>query len=76
MEDNILNSVKKSIGIMPEYKAFDDSLIMHINSVFMILAQMGVGPSKGFRLEDGTENGATSFLAITRTTSLSNRTFV
>ena len=55
MEDNILNSVKKSIGIMPEYKAFDDSLIMHINSVFMILAQMGVGPSKGFRLEDGTE---------------------
>lgn len=54
MEDSILNSVKKSIGIMPEYDAFDDSLIMHINSVFMILAQMGVGPVKGFRIEDDT----------------------
>lgn len=54
MKDSILNSVKKSIGIMPEYDAFDDSLIMHINSVFMILAQMGVGPAKGFRIEDDT----------------------
>jgi hypothetical protein len=55
MEDSILNGVKKSIGIMPEYDVFDDSLIMHINSVFMILAQMGVGPSKGFRIEDDTD---------------------
>lgn len=25
---------------------------MHINSVFMILNQLGVGPSEGFRIED------------------------
>lgn len=55
MEDNILSTVKKSIGVMPDYSEFDDSLIMHINSVFMVLAQMGVGPAKGFRLKDGSE---------------------
>lgn len=54
MENSILNSVKKSIGVMPEYTSFDDTLIMHINSVFMILTQLGVGPDKGFRIEDET----------------------
>ncbi len=54
MENSILNSIKKSIGIMPEYTSFDDSLIMHINSVFMILSQVGVGPSKGFIISDAT----------------------
>lgn len=52
MEDSILNTVKKSIGIMPDYDTFDDALIMHINSVFMILAQLGVGAARGFRIED------------------------
>lgn len=52
MENSILNTVKKAVGIMPDYDAFDDALIMHINSVFMILSQIGVGPSKGFRIED------------------------
>ena len=41
-ENSILSTVKKSIGIMPDYDAFDDVLIMHINSVFMILAQVGI----------------------------------
>ncbi len=55
MENSILNSVKKSIGIMPEYTAFDDTLIMHINSAFMMLTQMGIGPSKGFHIEDSSK---------------------
>lgn len=55
MENIILNDVKKAIGIMPEYDAFDSTLILHINSVFMILNQLGVGPTSGFRLVDGTE---------------------
>lgn len=54
METSILNSVKKAIGITPEYDVFDPDIIMHINSVFMILAQMGVGSAKGFRIEDST----------------------
>ena len=50
--ESILTSIKKLLGIAEEQEQFDVDLIMHINSVFMILTQMGVGPSKGFRIED------------------------
>ena len=52
--DSILNTVKKSCGISEDYDVFDTDIIMHINSVFMILYQMGVGPSTAFRIEDET----------------------
>lgn len=44
MINSILLSVKDAIGPSASYDAFDNSLIMHINSVFGILKQMGVGP--------------------------------
>lgn len=50
--DSILTSVKKMLGIAEEYEHFDADLIMHINSVFSILTQLGVGPIKGFMIED------------------------
>lgn len=52
--DSILTSIKKLLGITEEYTHFDVDLIMHINSVFMILNQLGVGPSEGFVIEDDT----------------------
>ena len=54
MIDSILNSVKKALGITEEYTHFDADIIMHINSVFSILAQLGVGPDEGFAIEDET----------------------
>lgn len=50
--ESILTSIKKLLGITAEYTHFDDDLIIHINSVFMILTQLGVGPSEGFVIED------------------------
>ena len=50
--DSVLTSIKKLLGIAEEYEHFDADLIMHINSVFSILTQLGVGPSKGFMIED------------------------
>lgn len=50
--DSILTSIKKLLGITAEYKQFDADIIMHINTVFMTLNQLGVGPSEGFRIED------------------------
>ena len=50
--DNILSSTKKLLGIPTEENAFDSEIIMHINSVFMILNQLGVGPSGGFSISD------------------------
>ena len=52
--ESILTSIKKLLGIAEEYKQFDADIIMHINSVFADLAQMGVGPSKGFVIWDDT----------------------
>lgn len=43
-QDSILNSVKKLLGLDVNFKAFDADIIMHINSVFFIMEQMGIGP--------------------------------
>lgn len=52
--ESILTSIKKLLGISEEYTHFDADLIMHINSVFLILTQIGVGPSEGFSISDET----------------------
>lgn len=52
--ESILTSVKKLLGITEEYEHFDADIIMHINSVFLILNQLGVGPKEGFMIEDET----------------------
>lgn len=52
--ESILTSIKKLLGIAEEYEHFDPDIIMHINSVFMTLTQLGVGPSEGFVIEDDT----------------------
>lgn len=50
--DSILTSIKKDLGIAEEYEHYDSDIIRHINSVFMILKQLGVGPSKTFKITD------------------------
>lgn len=52
--ESILTSVKKMLGITEDYEHFDQDIIMHINSVFMILWQLGVGPSECFSIRDNT----------------------
>lgn len=54
--DSILTSIKKLLGISEEYTQFDDDIIMHINSVFLNLTQLGVGPEEGFYIEDDTSD--------------------
>lgn len=51
--DSILTSIKKLLNISEEHNHFDADLIMHINTVFMILNQLGVGPTECFSIEDG-----------------------
>lgn len=52
--ESILTSIKSFVGVTAEYDHFDPQIIMHINSVFMDLQQMGVGPIEGFTIEDET----------------------
>jgi hypothetical protein len=52
MEDSILISTKKILGVGPDYAAFDLDIITHINSTFSIVHQLGIGPDDGFMIED------------------------
>lgn len=52
--DSILTSIKKLHGIGPDDTSFDTDLIVHINSKLRTLTQLGVGPSKGFYIQDAT----------------------
>lgn len=52
MSQSILDSVKKVLGIPTDYHQFDPDIIMHINSAFGTLLQLGIGPSYGFSIED------------------------
>lgn len=52
--ESILTSIKKLLGVSEKYDHFDADIIMHINSAFMVLSQIGVGPDNGFTIEDDT----------------------
>jgi len=54
MITSILTGTKHALGIAEDYEAFDNDIIMHINSVFSTLNQLGVGPAEGFSIEDST----------------------
>lgn len=43
MNESILTSIKKLLGIPEEYEAFDQDLIIHINTMLTRLYQVGVG---------------------------------
>lgn len=54
MEQSILISTKKVLGIAEDYTVFDLDIITHINTAFSTLTQLGVGPAEGFMIEDET----------------------
>lgn len=53
--NSILNDIKKMLGIASDYTNFDTDIIIDINSVFMILNQLGVGPKDGFKITGADE---------------------
>ena len=50
MNGSILDSIKNNLGIVPEYTAFDDQIILDINAAFSTLHQLGFGPDEGFEI--------------------------
>lgn len=52
--ESILTSIKKLLGIAADYEQFDTDIVIHINSAFSTLTQLGVGPSEGFVIQDDT----------------------
>lgn len=54
MNESILTSVKKLLGIPEEYEAYDPDIIVHINTMLTRLYQVGVGV-KGFFITDKSQ---------------------
>ena len=54
MNESILRSVSKDLGIDYDDTSFDSEIIRHINSIFFILEDLGIGPAEGFEIEDET----------------------
>ena len=55
MNESILTSIKKLLGITEEYTDFDTDIIIFINSVFPVLQQLGIGPKEGFMINNSSE---------------------
>lgn len=55
MEDSILKTVRKKVVGSDDNNYFDMDLIDLINSAFLALNQMGVGPDEVFVISDDTE---------------------
>lgn len=55
MEESILQTIKQLVGVNPDSDDFDLDLIIHINSVFATLNQLGVGPKDGFEITGSDE---------------------
>lgn len=52
MEQSILKSTKKVLGVGPDDVSFDLDITTYINSAFSTLTDLGVGPVGGFAIED------------------------
>ena len=55
MDDSILLSIRKLVCGNSYANHFDEDLLMHINSCFSLLMQLGVGPADGFMVTGESE---------------------
>lgn len=61
MNESILDSVKKVCGINYDYTAFDEEIILHTNSILMVINQIGIGGDRPFVIH-GEEEAWSDFL--------------
>ena len=61
MNESILVSIKKLLGLDSDNTDFDTDILMHINSVLSILQQLGIGPDDGYFIE-GTDEMWSDYL--------------
>lgn len=52
MDESILITIKKMLGLDDEYQPFDADVIVLINSALMTLTQLGIGPKNGYAITD------------------------
>lgn len=61
MEESILETISKLLGVQVSEDFFDTDIMVHINSAFNQLCQLGVGPNTPYRIT-GTEETWSDFM--------------
>lgn len=74
--ESILTTIKKMLGIASDYTHFDTDIIIHINSIFMTLNQLGVGPKKPVVISSELETWRDAFADITDAESIKTYTYL
>lgn len=62
--DSILDTIMKMLGPEGDYEHFGTDIIVHINSAFERLCDLGIGPTSPFHIESNSETWA-DFLTTT-----------
>lgn len=62
VEDGILDTIKKMLGLDYEYTVFDVDIINQINSAFLTLNDLGVGPDEPIVIVDKLQTWSDTFL--------------
>lgn len=75
MSTSILNDVKHMVGLLPEDTAFDQDIIIFINSTFSNLTQLGAGPVQGYEIT-GPGNTWDEFIDDVRLNSVKSYIFL
>jgi len=60
---SVLNDIKKLLGLDESYSAFNTDVLIHINSAFSTLHQLGVGPAEGFMIHSDSTTWSTFLTA-------------
>jgi hypothetical protein len=55
VDESILETIKRMLGLDEMYDVFDQELLVHINTALFTLRQLGVGPDEGFDVESASE---------------------
>lgn len=55
LDNSIYLSVKKLAGLDGDYNAFDLDILTHINSIFVIINQLGLGPETPYQVTSPDE---------------------
>lgn len=76
MEQSILTSTKKILGMDASYTAFDQDILTYINSAFSTLNQLGIGPVNGYTIEDATSVWSDFIGADSRLSSVKNYVYL
>lgn len=57
-DGSILKDTKHVLGLGADYTPFDQDVILHVNSIFSVLHQLGVGTDEPFYIQDDTSTWA------------------